>query len=123
MLSLKKNIDVARDTPRVFLFGAFCKKALVPLQFTHPITKETGVVMRSHVENRVFDMSGMRGTDIISMIFDPHWSKDHPASLCDMKAILDGDGPEEAGKHPETVEESSDQPPMAGDHVLTTQVK
>ena len=89
MLLLKKNIDVARDTPRIFLFGTFCKKALVPLPFTHPITKETGIVMRSRVENRVFDMSGMRSADIISIIFDQHWSMEHPVSLCDMRAILD----------------------------------
>lgn len=36
-------------------------------------------------------MSGMKIPDIVSMIFDTHWSETHPSSLCDMKSIL-GDG-------------------------------
>lgn len=76
----EKNIKIFQDVPKVYLYGVFGKKILVQLPFRNPITGESGMVFRSRLQNRVFDMQGSI-EQRTEMIMAKHWESNHQESI------------------------------------------
>lgn len=87
-LRVEKDIHVFRDTPKLFLYGTFCKHILRSIPFTHPLTGEKGTVIRGRLENRVFDMKNGPDPQIVSMIVSKYWEPEHPQTVFDIEGLL-----------------------------------
>lgn len=80
LLAEEKNIHIFRDIPKVFLYGTFAKKALVNVPYYNSYTGEKGEVIRSRLENRVFDWKGSEESKV-EMTISKHWQSHHPESV------------------------------------------
>ena len=81
LLKRERSIDIAVDIPKVFLYGVFAKRSLTCGQGKNPLTGEVTAVMRSKVDNRIFDWSHGGTQDKIDLAIAKFWSEGDPSSV------------------------------------------
>lgn len=87
LLEDEKHIRIFSDIPKTFLYGIFAKKMPVSVSFTNPVTGESGIVLRSRLQNRVFDMRGS-SEERTEMVMSKNWEPHHQITLESIESVL-----------------------------------
>ena len=87
LLRSERGIEVFRDIPKVYLFGTFAKRTLVSVPYHNPKTGESGDILRSRLENRIFDWRGSN-EEKTHMVFAKMWEPTHPVSVESLETAL-----------------------------------